>query len=297
MIVITGASGNTGKEVALALLQAGKQVKVIGRDAQKLQPLVQAGAIAAIGDLADTEFLTKEFTGAQAVYAMIPPKWDLQEDWLSFLKSMGRSISQAIEKAGVKKVVVLSSNGAHQPSGAGPVTGLYHFEQMLKQIKGLDILTLRAGYFMQNLFGLTGMIRHLGFLGYSLNNTVKVPIVHTRDIAAVAVQYLLNLNFTGFEYVFVPGAADLTMDEVASILGKAIGKDDLKYITFSQQDAKAGMLQNGIPETIADGYNELFDCLNKGDYLSDYQRTAQNTTATTLEWFAEHEFAPAYLAA
>ena len=294
MYVITGATGNTGHEVAEALLKAGKPVTVIGRSAERLQSLVNQGAIAAVGSLEDPAFLARTFAGATAVYAMIPPKWDLQEDWRTFQRRIGRTITDAVQQAGVPHVVVLSSNGAQLPEGAGPVTGLYEFEQMLKAISGLNILSLRAGYFMQNFFGLTGMIKGMGMFGYSLRSDVKVPIVHTRDIAAAAVKHLLALDFSGHQHVFVPGAADLTMEEVASILGKAIGNPGLKYVAFPVEAARAGMIANGIPATIADGYNELFDALNKGTYLNDYQRTPENTTPTTLEWFAQHEFSPAY---
>lgn len=294
MYVITGATGNTGKEITEALLKAGKAVTVIGRSAERLQHLVDLGATAAVGDLEDTAFLDKTFTGATAVYAVIPPKWDLTTDWRTYQRSVGKSIAEAIRQAGVSKVVVLSSNGAHLPEGAGPVTGLYEFEQMLQTIPNLDILSLRAGYFMQNFFGLLGMIKHMGIFGYSLRNDVKTPLVHTRDIAEMAVKYLLSLDFKGLQPAFVSGAADLTMDEAASILGNAIGKPDLKYVTFSYDDAKAGMLQNGIPETIAEGYNELFKSINDGLYLNDYQRTAESTTPTSLEWFATNEFVHAY---
>lgn len=294
MYIVTGATGNTGHEVAAALLKAGKPVTVIGRSAERLQSLVDLGAIAAIGSLEDTDFLAHTFAGATAVYAMIPPKWDLQEDWRTFQRRMGRAIADAVQQAAVPYVVVLSSNGAQLPEGAGPVTGLHEFEQMLKAVPGLNTMSLRAGYFMQNFYGLMGMIKGMGMFGYSLHNDVKVPIVHTRDIAAVATKHLLALDFSGHQHVFVPGAADLTMDEVAVILGKAIGKPGLKYVPFSPEAARAGMIQNGIPATIADGYTELFGALNNGTYLNDYQRTPENTTPTTLEWFAEHEFGPAY---
>lgn len=295
MYIITGATGNTGAEITEALLAAGKKVTVIGRSADKLAGFVSKGAVAAVGSLEDEAFLTKVFTGATAVYAMIPPKWDLTSDWRTYQNVVGRAIANAIEKSGVQKVVVLSSNGAQLPNGAGPVSGLYDFEQMLKAIKGLDILSLRAGYFMQNLLTTIGMIKGMNILGYSLRNDVKTPMVHTKDIAAAGTKYLLSLDFKGFNHVFVPGAADLTMDEVANILGKAIGNPDLKYVTFPYEAAKAGMLQAGIPETIADGYNELFKSLNDGHYLNDYTRTQENTTPTTLEDFAKNEFAPAYL--
>jgi uncharacterized protein YbjT (DUF2867 family) len=228
------------------------------------------------------------------VYALIPPKWEVT-DWRSYQDLVSKSFTKALRASGTKYVVVLSSNGAHLPEGAGPVTGLYYFEKDLQSIPGLNILSLRAGYFMQNLFANMGMIKGLGFFGSSLQNTVKTPIVHTDDIAEVAIKRLLALDFEGFETTFVSGAADLTMDEVATILGKAIGKPDLKYVTFSPEDGKNGMIQAGLPVTIAEGYTELFDSLNKGTYLNDYQRTIENTTPTTLEQFATNEFAPAFL--
>lgn len=293
MYVITGATGNTGQAITESLLKAGKKTIVVGRDANKLKHLTDLGGIAAIGDLEDVEFLTKTFEHATAIYAMIPPKWDVQ-NWREYQNSVGKSIATAIEKNHVKKVIVLSSNGAHLPDGAGPVSGLYDFEQMLQKINGLDILSLRAGYFMQNLFGMIGMIKHMGIIGSSLHHTIKLPIVHTKDISTIAIKHLLSLDFKGMSKVFVPGAADLTMDEVAKTIGNAIGLPDLKYVTFSKEDARAGMIQNGLPATIADGYIELFNCLNVGEYLNDYVRTTENTTPTTLEWFAKNEFAPAF---
>lgn len=292
MYVITGATGNTGSKIAEILLNAGKPVTVVGRSAERLQAFVDKGAKSAIGDLEDADFLTQTFTGATAVYALIPPKWDVT-DWRAFQDSVSKSFTKALKNSGVKYVVVLSSNGAQLPEGAGPVTGLHYFEKDLKTVPGLNILALRAGYFMQNLFGNIGMIKQMSAFGYSLKKDVKLPLVHTDDIADVAAKRLLSLDFEGFEKIFVPGAADLTMAETAEILGEAIGQP-INYIEFSQTDAKAGMMQAGIPETIADNYNELFDALNKGTYLSDYQRTPENTTPITLEEFAKREFAPAF---
>jgi uncharacterized protein YbjT (DUF2867 family) len=293
MYVITGATGNTGNRVAENLLKEGKKVRAIGRDAHRLANLASKGAEIAIGDLEDVAFLTKSFEGATAVYALVPPKWDLQEDWRTFQRRISTALTEAITKAHVKNVVVLSSNGAQLSEGAGPVTGVYEFEQMLKKVPDLNILSLRAGYFMQNLFGQIGMIQHAGIMGYSLKADLQLPIVHTNDIADVATKHLLSLDFKGFQSVFVSGQRDLSMNEVAQVLGTAIGKPELKYITFSDADAKAGMLQAGIPETIADGYTELFDSLNKGTYLNDYKRTPESTTPTSIEDFAK-EFAGAF---
>jgi len=295
MYVITGATGHTGKTVAENLLAAGKSVKVIGRSAEKLSELAAKGATPAVGDLSDAGFLTAAFEGATAVYLMIPPKWDVS-NWRAFQRALIGGFIQALKAARVSKVVMLSSQGAHLLEGAGPVSGLAELEQALRSVEGLDVLALRPGYFMENLYASVGMIQHAGINGSSLSGDVRFPIVHTRDIAAVATQRLLSLQFTGHTHEFVGGAADLNMREVTSIVGKAIGKPELPYIQFSPADAKAGMMQAGLAETIADGYNELFDALNKGIYQEGYERTPAITTPTTLEWFVENELKHAFAA-
>jgi len=293
MYVITAATGNTGKIIAQNLLQAGKSVKVISRKAEHLADLVAQGAVAAVGDLADAAFLTQAFEGATAVYLLVPPKWDVT-DWRAYQRTVNNAYVQALRATDVKKAVLLSSQGAHLLEGAGPVSGIGELEVALRDIDGLSALSLRPGYFMQNFFGLIDMIKHAGIIGYALRGDLKMPLVHTRDIAEVATKRLLDLDFTGHTHEFIGGAADLTMQEATAILGAAIGKPEMPYVEFSQADAKAGMLQAGIPETIADGYNELFDALNKGTYQEGYVRTPEVTTPTTLEWFAENEFKHAF---
>jgi uncharacterized protein YbjT (DUF2867 family) len=245
--------------------------------------------VPAIGNLDDAEFLTQTFRGATAVYLMIPPKWDVT-DWRAYQRGISEAFLKALRATGVQKAVLLSSEGAHLLEGAGPVSGLARLEHGLREIEGLHVRALRPGFFMENFFGVIGLIKQAGMVGYSLRADIRMPIVHTRDIADLATKRLLDLDFSGHTHEFVGGAADLTMGEATTILGNAIGKPELPYVVFSPEEAKAGMQQAGIPETIADGYNELFDALNTGIYQEGYVRTADNTTPTTLEWFAAHEF-------
>lgn len=291
--VITGATGNTGHIIAENLLATGQSVTAIGRNADKLANLVAKGATPAVGDLADAGFLTKTFEGAEAVYLMIPPKWDVT-DWRAHQRTLSDAFIQALKASGVKKVVLLSSMGAHLLNGAGPVSGLAELEYALRSVPGLDSFALRAGFFMENFYGNIGLIKQADIFGYTLGAEVSMPIVHTRDIAEVATKLLLDLNFSGHTHEFVGGTTDLNMQEVASILGNSIGKPGLAYVQFSNADAKAGMLQAGIPETIADGYNELFGALNEGIYQEGYKRTTAVTTPTSFEWFAENEFKHAF---
>lgn len=293
MYIITGATGHTGKRISENLLAAGHPVKVISRSADKVSELVEKGAVPAIGDLADADFLTQTFKGATAIYLMIPPKWDVS-DWRAYQRLLSEAFVSALKASGVQKVVLLSSQGAHLLEGAGPVSGLAELEHALKSVEGLNVLALRPGYFMENLYASVDMIQHAGIHGSSLKSDVRFPIVHTRDIAAVATQRLLDLNFSGHTHEFIGGAADLSMQEVTTTIGKAIGKPELPYIVFSPADAKAGMEQAGLPATIADGYIELFAALNSGIYQEGYHRSPEITTPTTLEWFVENELKHAF---
>lgn len=292
--VITGASGNTGKIVAEKLLEAGNEVVVISRNPSNVKALTDKGAIAAIGDLTDDTFLTNTFQGADAVYALIPPVWVLQESWRVFQRRIGTAITNALENSGVKHVVILSSMGSQMaPFGAGPVSGIGEWEHQLQNVQGLNVLALRPGYFLENLYAYIPPIKEYGGFGAGLKSDLKIPFTHTRDIAEAAIKHLSSLDFTGFSRAFVGGAADYSMNEVAKVIGEAIGLPALSYTQYAAADSEQGMIGAGVPEQVAKGYVLLFEALNSGIYLSDYERTPENTTATTLQDFAA-EFAQVY---
>ncbi len=294
MYVITGANGNTGQRIAEALLHAGKTVKVIARNPEKVAALKEKGAHVAIGDLGDQAFLTETLRGAEAAYLMIPPNFAVS-DWRAWSSGMVNTYAQAVKDSGVPKVVTLSSQGAHRTEGVGPVGGLGELENALKAIPGLDVLALRPGYFMENLYGSAGMIKHAGINGGVQKADARTPVVHTSDIAKVAAQRLLDLTFKGFSFEFITGPADLSFAEITAIIGKVIGKPELPYIEFSPEDGKAGMIQAGLPETIANGYVELALGMNEGRMGEGYERSQATQTSTSLEWFVENELKYAIL--
>ncbi len=292
MYVITGATGHTGKRISENLLAAGKSVKVIGRSADKLADLVAKGAEAAIGDLSEVAFLTKAFAGAEAVYLMIPPKLDVS-DWRTYQRELVGNYVQALKAAKVPKVVLLSSIGAHLLEGAGPISGIGELEQALRQIEGLDVLALRPGYFMENLFSSVGMIKHAGINGSIVEPDRPVTMVHTSDIAKVATERLLDLSFTGHSHEFITGDRP-TFKETTQVIGQAIGKPELPYIQFSPADAKTGMLQAGFSETIADGFVEMQEAMNNADFTAGYVETNNLKEPVTLAWFVENELKNAF---
>lgn len=293
MYVITGATGHTGQRIASTLLAAGKPVKAIARHAEKLSHLADAGASVLAGDLEDVTFLTEALRGATAVYLMIPPNIAVS-DWPSWMEKMAAQYARAVADSGVKKVVLLSSTGAHRTAEVGPIGGLGKLEKALQAIPGISVLALRPGYFMENFFSSVNMIKHLGINGSVTKGDVPVSLVHTRDIAEVAAQRLLDLNFDGFQVEYITGPADLTFTEATAIIGRAIGNPELPYVTFSRADGVAGMIQAGLPQTIAEGYAEMSEGINKGYLLEDYNRQQATQTPTSFDWFVENELKTAF---
>jgi len=237
MYAILGANGNTGKIVAEKLLAAGKKVTVIGRNAEKLQPFVDKGATAAVGSVLESDFLTKAFKGVTAVYALIPPSYTA-EVFRAYQNEAGEAIAAAIKNAGVKYVVFLSSQGAHLPEGTGPIAGLYDQEQRLNKIDGLNVLHLRATYFMENFLGNIDMIKNMGIIGSPVKSDLPIPMIATNDIGEYAAKRLLKLDFSGSSVQDLLGARDLTMKEATRTLGNAIGKADVQYVQFPYEDAE-----------------------------------------------------------
>lgn len=283
--VITGGAGNISKPLTQTLLQAGHEVTVIGRNPEHLKPLTDAGAKAAIGSVEDVDFLTKTFSGADAVYTMVPPKWDAA-DWKGFIGQIGAHYAKSIQAAGVTKVVNLSSIGAHLPEGCGPVSGLYRVEAALNALNGVDVVHLRPGFFYSNMFANIPLIKQMGILGgnYGDANT-KMVVVDTTDIAAVAATVLLDLNFTGKTVRYI-ASDERTTGDFAKVLGTAIGKPELQWVGFTDEQTLGGMLQAGLSQEVATNYVEMGIALRNGTMASDYEQNKPELSKTKLEDFA-----------
>jgi uncharacterized protein YbjT (DUF2867 family) len=293
MYVVTGATGNTGRVVANRLLDQGKKVRVIGRSADRLQSFVARGAEAFVADLSDQAALTKAFTGAEGVYAMIPPSMTSQ-DFRGDQRRASDAIAGALQHAGVKHAVSLSSVGADKQSGTGPVAGLHELEEILNRIAGLNVVHLRAGYFMENTLGQAAAIHAMGKAAGPLRGDLKLPMIATRDIGNAAAELLTALDFKGKQTRELLGQRDLSMDEATAIIGKAIEKPDLKYAQVPGEQMRPLFIQMGMSLNVASLILEMAEALNSGHMRALEPRSARNTTATSFETFVQEEFLPVY---
>lgn len=289
--VITGSLGHISRPLVTRLVNEGHDVTVISSNADRTKEIEALGAKAAIGSVEDVPFLTYTFTGADAVYTMVPPKWDAA-DWKQHIHSIGKNYAQAIKAAGVKKVVNLSSIGAHMPTGCGPVSGLYGVESELNALEGVDVKHMRPGFFYHNFMANIGMIKHMGIIGGNYGENSTMPLSHPSDIAVAVGDELLGLGFTGKSIRYVV-SDERTTHDIARALGAAIGKPELTWINFRNEDALAGMLQAGLSQQVAENYVEMGAAAASGEMASHYNANRTTTGPTRLEDFAK-EFAAAY---
>jgi len=293
MYVVTGATGHTGNVVAKALLSRRQKVRLIGRTPERLKALAAEGAEPFVADLGDAAGLAKAFAGAKAVYVMLPPNL-ASSDYRSFQKLVTDAIVAALRSTGVTHAVTLSSIGADKPDKTGPVVGLHYLEEELNRIDALNVLHLRAGYFMENTLAQTGIIQKMGMAVGPLRPDLKLPMIATRDIGEAAADVLLSLDFRQKETRELLGQRDISMSEVAQSIGSAIGKPDLRYIQAPDEQLRPALVQMGMSSNMADLLLEMSAALNSGYMRALEQRSAKNTTPTSYETFVREEFLPQY---
>jgi uncharacterized protein YbjT (DUF2867 family) len=294
MIVITGATGHTGRAAAEALLAKGEKVRVVGRDASKLQEFVQKGAEAAVANIEDKASLAKAFEGATAVYAMIPENLTV-EDYRGYQERVGDAIASALMQAQVPYAVTLSSVGAQHAEGTGPIAGLHGLEQKLNRLRGLNVLHVRADFFMENLLRNIPPMRTFGMLPGGLPGEQPLGWTATKDIGAYAAGRLAECDFADTSTQEITGPRDISMKEAASIVGQAIGKPNLGYMQVPFLMLEPALVQMGIAKKTAALVIEMWKGAKAGLIARELPRTPENTMPTTLESWVAEVFAPAYL--
>ncbi|MBC7892289.1 MAG: NAD(P)H-binding protein [Sphingobacteriaceae bacterium] len=293
-IVVFGATGKVGSKVAKTLLSQGHSVRLVARDAARLQPFAEQGAVVIPALFSDTDRLNKALAGADVVLTMIPSN-HLAPDFIGEQRQAADSQVAAIRASGIKNVLNLSSAGAHVPEGNGILQALAEMEVKLNELPRLNVLHLRPSYYLENAFYSLSLIKQKGINGLPIDGDRAFPMIATQDVAAVIAEKLVHFNVIGKAVLPLLGPRDYSLREFTTGLGTAIGRPDLPYVRFTPEDTKAGILASGGSERFADLYVELMVATDRG-LLNFERRTPETTTPTTLSEFAERVFAPAYQA-
>ncbi|WPU96091.1 NmrA family NAD(P)-binding protein [Mucilaginibacter sabulilitoris] len=291
-ITVLGSLGNIGKPLTLTLVQKGHSVTVISSNPKRQKDIEALGAAAAIGLIENVDFLTSAFTGADVVYAMIPPKNSVPDPMARHI-NLGNCLAQAIDQSGVKRVVYVSSYGAQLNKGTGLIVGHHHIENALNRLSGLETIThLRVTFIYYNLYAYVNMIKTTGVISANYGDDDRVVLVSPKDIAAASVEEI-EANTTGKKIKYV-ASDERTCNEIARVLGKAIGKPDLKWVTITDEQMQNGMEANGVPAPVAARFVEMFGACHHGLLNEDYDlNKPENMGKIKLEDFAK-EFAAAF---
>ncbi|MBS7254721.1 NmrA family NAD(P)-binding protein [Flavobacterium branchiicola] len=293
-IIITGSLGNISKPLAKRLIDQGHSVTVIASSIERQPEIEQLGAFAAIGSVNDVSFLTQTFTGADAVYCMIPRAnyFDPNLDLDAFTREIGHNYAEAITKSSVKRVVFLSSIGAHLEQNSGIIERYNEIEAVLNQLSDVSITFMRPTSFYYNLLAYIPMIKTQGCIAVNYGADELIPWVSPNDIAeAIAEELATPLDGRKIRYV---SSEELSGDQTAKILGDAIGVPDLKWILISDDEVLNGLISIGIQPKIAKGLVEMYAALNNGLLGEDYKQNRPAILGKTKLADYAKEFAEIY---
>jgi len=294
-IIVTGSLGHISKPLTKELVQKGHTVAVISSKPEKQKDIEALGAIAAIGSIEDVQFLAKTFTHADAVYIMEPPVnfFDQSLDIFEFYAKVANNYVQAIQQSGVKRVVHLSSIGAHTDKGNGLLVFHYTVENILKQLpEDVAIAFMRPVGFYYNLFAFIPVIKTQGAIVSNYGGDDKEPWVSPIDIAA-AVAEEITIRQPARRKVRYIASDELSPNEVAGILGTAAGKPDLKWNIISDDQLLNGMIAAGMNPQAAKGLAEMNAGRRNGVLYEDYYRNRPTLGKVKMIDFAK-EFADAF---
>ncbi|HWU98498.1 MAG TPA: NmrA family NAD(P)-binding protein [Oxalicibacterium sp.] len=257
MYAITAVTGQVGGVVARTLLADGKEVRAIVRNAEKGKAWAAQGCEVALAEMDDTVALQKAFTGAEAVFILLPPTFDPSPDFAEARRTIA-SIRNALEAARPARVVCLSTIGANatQPN---LLNQLGMLEKELRTLP-MPVTFLRPGWFMENAAWDVASARETGVIHTFLQPLDKpVPMVATADVGRVAAE-LLQQAGEGVRIVDLEGPWRVTPKEIGATFSKLLGKPVRMEIvpreTWQGLFESQGM-ENPMPRIqMIDGFNE-----------------------------------------
>jgi uncharacterized protein YbjT (DUF2867 family) len=281
MFIITGATGHTGSAAAQALLAAGKQVRVVVRDAAKAERLKALGAEVFVADLADQAALARAVRGAEGVFLMSPP--DLTAtDFTSERRRLTQRQVDTLTAARVPHVVLLSSTGAQHSAGTGAILSLHNAEQQLRA-SGLPATFVRAGYFLENWGSVVHPVKTDGVLPSFTPAGLRMPTVSAADIGKTVAQALIDGPRGGVRVIELSGPQDLSPNDVAAAFSRILGKP-VKVVEAPLDAVVPTFTSFGMSDNVAGLFREMYEAMARGLITTEPGEHVRGTTPleTTL---------------
>jgi NAD(P)H dehydrogenase (quinone) len=305
-IVLTGSLGNISKPLAHQLIAKGHSVTVISSKAEKQKDIEVLGAVPAIGKIEDVSFLTNSFSGADAVYCMIPMSMtEIHQQ--AYMRRIANNYVQAIKQAAVKRIVILSGWSANLIKGE-------NVEDLFTELTDVSVTIMRPGSFYTNFYFSMDLIKGKGFIGKYLTlrysgllallrgrtgllmgnygGDDKIVFVSPKDIAEAVAEELINPPTEKVKIHYV-GSEEMTCNEAAKIIGTAIGKPYLKWVLISDKQMLQGLKMAKMPQELAETMVEMQSVMHSGAPLKNFHQNNPKMGKVKLTDFAK-EFAVVY---
>jgi uncharacterized protein YbjT (DUF2867 family) len=296
MIVVTTPTGGIGRQLLDTLLEQaparGEQLRVVVRDPAKLSDSVRERVDVVPGSHSDPEVVDRAFTGADAVFWLVPP--DSQKSLDDAYSGFTRPAAEAFAKHRVGHVVGISALGRGTPvaDSAGLVTATLAMDDLIAST-GVAYRALANPSFMDNLLDEVDAIRQNGIFSGTVVADRKAPSVATRDIAAVAAGLLLDRSWTGTGEVPLLGPEDLSPDDMARTMTEVLGRP-VRYERQALEDLATTLLGYGLGKEFVQGLVDMMRAKDEG-LDAGVRRTAETATPTTFRQWCEDVLMPAPL--
>ncbi len=244
-ILIIGATGTIGTTVCELLKTHDADFTAMVRDQEKAGQLNSKGIKTVTGDLSDLNSLRNAMQGMDKLFLLSATSPDLPE-------LQGNAAKVAKEK-GIKHIVKISARGAAEDANFN--IGRFHgkTEKEIREL-GIPFTFLQPHSFMQNLFFDRQTIVEQNAI-YASMGTGKIPMIDTRDIAAVAVNALLQEGHAGKSYILT-GPEAISYNNIAGGLSKVLGRE-IKYISQTPAEGYKAMMSSGMPGWLVDDMTDL----------------------------------------
>ncbi|MBD5655104.1 MAG: NmrA family NAD(P)-binding protein, partial [Candidatus Eremiobacteraeota bacterium] len=262
MIVVTSPTGNIGRHVVEHLIDAGKKVRVIVRDAGRLAPQVRERVEIIEGSHGDAAVVDRAFAGADAVFWLAPPdsRRTLEEVYLDFT----RPAAEAFRRHAVARVVGITAIGRGTPweHRAGLVTASIGMDDMI-MATGVAYRGIAMPSFMDNALRQAQAIKDQHMMFGPIEADKKTPSTATRDAGLFAAKLLRDEAWTGQEEIPLLGPENLSMNEMAAIVSDVVGHE-IRYQHVSFDGFKGQLLGSGVSESFAQGHVDMMRAKNDG---------------------------------
>jgi uncharacterized protein YbjT (DUF2867 family) len=252
MILITGATGNNGRELVRQLVAAGQHVRALVRDVAKATNLKGPNVELAVGDFDRPATLDAALRGVEKAFLLTP----VAEHFVEWQ----RAFIETAQRAEVKHLVKFSGMGAD--SGVKvELLRLHNETDNLLRKSGVPFTILQPNSFHQNILSSADTIKTQGAFYWPLKNAAQ-STVDIRDVNAIAARVFTSPGHEGNTYV-ITGPEALTFQQAAEKLSAVLGRD-IQYVDVRLSAAADGMRKSGMPEWNVRAVSELLGYFASG---------------------------------